>query len=306
MKEHHGVEDIPLYPFFGNRFNILFLNGAGVFHLYQYHLDFFEKVESENKLLTAVSWDLKVLSYKAGCKALGLLAKLVTGPLWRAMIKEKGAITPCYQHMLGCFEKWANDCSSFIKGDDSLFPDLNKDDSVYKSVIEPAPLLDDMTRQCLELIFGGFVVISKRMLEDHLVGGKFDQPNELLKTQTASEQTTNADAEQDFGMLDRLMKLKPKALDIVYEGIIMFNRNETRKWRDSLTPEQLSCVMKKARESKILQKQLYFERKKKIWQRKAENFKAGVEERERKDRALVAEKESLVRQIRGVWWIMGK
>ena len=32
LKDEHNISEIPLYPFLGNRFNILFLNGAGVFH----------------------------------------------------------------------------------------------------------------------------------------------------------------------------------------------------------------------------------------------------------------------------------
>ena len=44
-------------------------------------------------------------------------------------------------------------------------------------------------------------------------------------------------------MLDRLMKLKPKALDIVYEGIIMFTANNTRSWNDCLPKEQFDIAM---------------------------------------------------------------
>ena len=44
-------------------------------------------------------------------------------------------------------------------------------------------------------------------------------------------------------MLDRLMKLKPKALDIVYEGIIMFTANNTRSWHDCLPKEQFDIAM---------------------------------------------------------------
>ena len=35
-----------------------------------------------------------------------------------------------------------------------------------------------MLKQCLELIFGGFVSISKKMLEDHLHGGKYAAPDD--------------------------------------------------------------------------------------------------------------------------------
>ena len=52
------------------------------------------------------------------------------------------------------------------------------------------------------------------------------------------------------------MKLKPKAVQIIYEGMIMFTRNNTSKWRDSLSKEKLAKAMKFARESKSKQKQL--------------------------------------------------
>ena len=45
--------------------------------------------------------------------------------------------------------------------------------------------------------------------------------------------TSNVVSEQDFGLLDALVKLKPKALDIVKEGVIMYKLNKTKEWRDS-------------------------------------------------------------------------
>ena len=105
-------------------------------------------------------------------------------------------------------------------------------------MITPNVEFDEMAKQCLELIFGAFVVVSKRMLHDHLSDGKlyiyiyiyiylFFFSESLIQV-AKSVPATNADAERDFGMLDRLMKIKPKALDIVYEGIIMFNRNKMK------------------------------------------------------------------------------
>ena len=34
LKENYNMSEIPLYPFLGNRSNILFLNGGGDFELY--------------------------------------------------------------------------------------------------------------------------------------------------------------------------------------------------------------------------------------------------------------------------------
>ena len=39
--------------------------------------------------MSAVFHDLQVLPFKVACQALGLIEKLVSGPLWRMMVKEK-------------------------------------------------------------------------------------------------------------------------------------------------------------------------------------------------------------------------
>ena len=92
-------------------------------------------------------------------------------------------------------------------------------------------------------------------------------------SESKSVPTTNALAERDFGMLDRLMRSKPNALDIVYEGIIMFRLNKTKQWRDSLSKKELSSVMAIARKSKKLQKKTYFERKLKIHEQRVQKLK---------------------------------
>ena len=107
-------------------------------------------------------------------------------------------------------------------------------------------------------MFGGFVSILKKMLGDHLHGGKYAAPDQNLCQKILSVPTTNANPEQDFGMLDRLMKLKPKALYILHEGIIMFTANNTRGWCDRLPKDQFDIAMGLARESKKLLGEVYF------------------------------------------------
>ena len=118
LKENFNAKDIPLYPFLGNRFNIIFLNGAGVFELFSKIMSFFDLIDKENKLLTAVYYDFNVLQYKIGSRALRLIHKLVTGPLWRKFESEKSVLDMSghYQSMLVLFEKWASDCTLFVKG----------------------------------------------------------------------------------------------------------------------------------------------------------------------------------------------
>ena len=88
LKDEFGITSIPLFPFLGNRFNILFVNAAGVYFLCDQLIDFFRRIERNNKLLDALYWDLEVLSFKIGCRALGLIEKLITGPLWKIMVNE--------------------------------------------------------------------------------------------------------------------------------------------------------------------------------------------------------------------------
>ena len=59
----------------------------------------------------------------AACRALGMIDKLVTGPLWRSISKE-GHIFYMnieYQRLHYIFLSWASDASSFMKGDISIF-----------------------------------------------------------------------------------------------------------------------------------------------------------------------------------------
>ena len=119
-----SIGEVPLAPFKGNRFNITFYNGAGVYFLYNHLTEFFERVHSENKFLGAVYDDLKVNAFVAGCRALGLISKLVTGPLWRVLESNTVHVLEMsakYQHLQHSFEMWGEDASAVLKGEVELF-----------------------------------------------------------------------------------------------------------------------------------------------------------------------------------------
>ena len=62
---------------------MLFYNGGIFKFLYNHLKQFFEIVKDENKLLETVHSDLQIKSYLYGCRALSLICKFATGPLWR-------------------------------------------------------------------------------------------------------------------------------------------------------------------------------------------------------------------------------
>ena len=90
-----------------------------------------------------------------------------------------------------------------------------------------------MTKQALKIDITGLAAVTRWMLHDHVGDGKFanGQNDQELVKETQSVDTNNVEAEREFGMLDRLMNLKPKALDIVHESVIMFTGNKTGEWR---------------------------------------------------------------------------
>ena len=79
----HGIESVPLAQFWGNRFNIIFLDGAQVYYLHKHIIDFLQKwLGPWKKFLKGILDDANNELHIAGCKALGLIDKLITGPLW--------------------------------------------------------------------------------------------------------------------------------------------------------------------------------------------------------------------------------
>ena len=108
LTEEVGFLNVPFISFKENRFNVLFYNGGILYYLYDYLLHFFDIVKDDNKLLTAVYSHLQIQSYLSGCKALGLINKFVTGPLWRLL--ESGIhildLNKHYQKMRSLFLKY--------------------------------------------------------------------------------------------------------------------------------------------------------------------------------------------------------
>ena len=78
--KQHKMHSLPLTPYRGSRFNILFENASYVFFFHQHMISFLEGNNSNN-LLKAVLEDLKTPEFVAGCKALGLISCLITTPL---------------------------------------------------------------------------------------------------------------------------------------------------------------------------------------------------------------------------------
>ena len=220
-----GVDYLPLATFRGNRFNIVFHDAAGVFFLRDHLASFFEEYGAENSLLKAVAADLAEPVYLAGCKALGLINKLLTGPLWRVLESKMSILdmNEVYTSMRDQFKVWSEDASSFLEGQTALFDD---------TTIKHGEILDDLlmensnnaiVQELLQVIFKSFYILCERLLVDHLPGGVHDKPSEEKRCQTQSVPKTNTVSERDFAQLDRFLRVKPNATTVALESLILFS-----------------------------------------------------------------------------------
>ena len=112
---------MPLAQFVGNRFNILFYDSAGVFYLRTHIEKFIESAHGNNAnlLLKSVLRDLKNPLFISGCRALGLVDKVITGPLWRKI--QESSISVLQMGTVYCelkekFDSWLLNAQEVVNG----------------------------------------------------------------------------------------------------------------------------------------------------------------------------------------------
>ena len=86
---------------------------------------FIESVHGKeaNRLLQAVLSDLKDPVNIAGCRALGLIDKVVTGPLWRKLVETSASVlqmSSVYSRVRTKFDVWSQDSYSILQGSEFL------------------------------------------------------------------------------------------------------------------------------------------------------------------------------------------
>ena len=207
LTEEVGFLNVPFISFKRNQFNVFFYNGGILYYIHDHLLHFFDIVKDDNKLPKAVLSDLQIQSYLCGCRALGLINKFVTGPLWRLLESEIHILdlNKHYQKICSLFFDLSADASEFMLGNVIFFENIQiSKDGIYSSLLLPSDILDEPTKQCLEIIFGSLCIVTRRILNDHLKDGKYANPCEQLYIETVSVSTTNSIAERDFGMLDHM------------------------------------------------------------------------------------------------------
>ena len=84
-------------------------------------IKFIESVHGKNAnhLLESVLKDLKTPALIAGCRALGLIDKIITGPLWRKLEESSISVLEMgstYCELKDKLDLWSSDSSSLLDG----------------------------------------------------------------------------------------------------------------------------------------------------------------------------------------------
>lgn len=305
----HGVHKIPLAQFVGNRFNILFYDAAGIYYLKDHMIQFIESVHGKqaNRLLECVLKDLKNPAFISGCRALGLIDKIVTGPLWRKLEESSTSVLKMgstYCEIKDKFDTWSNDACALIEGSAVCIPgaEIHEDD-VWNALIQ-SNLTDTMTQELLQLLFRAFSVTTQRLLIDHLPGGiHHDVTDAEIIGETASVPTTNVSPERDFAVLDRLLREKPNAHLVALEAMILFSHNKTSSWMEQLTYDEREKLLQSARTLAPTVREKFKARRREIEARREKYLEKRAEAIARKELKTVREKEKLTKQIEkfGLW-----
>ncbi|XP_065646071.1 uncharacterized protein LOC136076670 [Hydra vulgaris] len=250
-----GEDRCMFASFLGNRFNILFYNGAALYYHSKSIKEFLCQWPNPNNLLKAVKEDISNILFLAESRALGIFDKLITGPLWR-LIEEKKNILSMNKYLFRLKMKLSDlckDASPMLNATPVFDPrdvEIHKD-KLYEKLFEDTGNIefDVLVQQSLEIISHTFLIILERQAIDQLPGGKYWNSDDQIQKAAENVPTTNKASESDFAILDLLIRTKPNAKIQTIQAYTMWYRNKTLAWLDAKSEEKRNILIETASHS---------------------------------------------------------
>lgn len=302
-----GISKNPLIHFRGNRFNVIFANGARIYYLHHHISDFLKSWGTPNRLLQAVMEDINNPINIAGSKALGLIDKHITGPLWR-LLESDIHVLDIPQHYLklkNFFERCTEESiNQFMTGENIPFnSDLVKKDNIWDALVSSSNY-DTVTRQMLLSIFKAFELLLNRILADlHPVITAEKGSKPTVRQATACVPATNTISERDFAKLDRLIREKPHASTLALEAHILFANNKTSNWLAQKSATEREKLMQEARKNAPHFRKTYQQRVTRIEQEQIKQQKQKEKRKMEAETRLIRAKEKVTSEMLdyGLW-----
>ena len=239
-----------IVSFLRHRFNVLFIDGAAIYYHRTHIADFLETLPESNRLLLCIKDSIQSPICLAALRALGIIAVLVTQPLWRVVERQDIHIFDLNRHWLHLelsLGELSSDATSLLQGA-SVFPEFPAHkDNVFEELFMPClPEVESLTKECLELLCFHMHSLVKRQLEDQLPGGNYATPSAEVVAATKSCPTTNRTGEKDFSDLDREVNRAPQRFTSHISGTICFRNNKSSKYFKALPSDKRRTLMVRA------------------------------------------------------------
>ena len=302
----HGIHKVPLAHFKGNRFNILFHNAGGIYFLRHHIHKFLTSVwGASNQLLKVVLSDIKCPFNISGCKALGLINKFITTPLWRLLESTQHILD--VPELISDLQSFLHTCTQdvqkvmeFIQGEYTPYPGVPvKKDEIWECLVDPSSDTDPLVLLMLQAIFRSLAVLITRFTDD-----SSDLPyDRKTEEETKSVGVSNIVSERDFAQLDHLIRQKPSATILSLEAHILFVNNKTSAWLRQKTAAEREELLSVARSLAPSHRRQFRERLSQLRKQREEALQKKQLEAERKAKRLLQEKEKLTAEIvqHGLW-----
>ena len=307
----HGFHHIPVQPFSGSRFNVLFHNGGGVFSCLDTVKRYLaETISTKNRLHTTILSQIADNHILSGCRALGLINKLLTGPLWRALVREDVNIldmSSVYSQSLGSLERWAKDSEEVLYGRATPFQNATIEKDIVYATLTTAHQTDESTKRILQVMFSELIPKWEKWFAEHLPGGLYSNPTSELTEEAAHVPTTNIVSERDFAQLDRARTIAPHANTEYFEGKILYRNNKTSEWIENKSEKDQSELISLVRKDSSSRIGKESESKKQLIRNKIEvqKEKTLLHERQEMRKRLQKEKILIELQKDGGLWLSG-
>ncbi|XP_063415652.1 uncharacterized protein LOC134697357 [Mytilus trossulus] len=305
MKKEDHVKFI---RFTHNRFNVFFLLG----HVTYFHREnikhFLHSFQGcTNRLLSSVYQDICNPLLVAGSRALGIISKIITGPLWRN-IECKTHILDINDTLTGLRSFLAeakDDCSEVVTGKHVPFPEESckiENDIVMAELFKPDET-DVMTIQVLQALFSCMLNLLDRQAADHLPGGKYFSKPTDISAESKSVLKHNKLPEFFFGQLDFLLRYRPNASLLCNEAYLLYSHNKTDEWLQSLDDVmRIQLINDSRKEGKNIRLK-FKERLKTIEEKRLATLKLKEKEISEKKKRVLKKKETFTNDILffGLW-----
>jgi hypothetical protein len=303
LKEKFQARSLPLTPYRGSRFNVLFHNSSVLYCLHPYLLDFLT-TNHNNGLTASVFHDLQQPYYVAMVRSFAILSKLYMKPMW-AMLEDRDVdivqMGKYYSSMVSSLETATENPELLLQGQ-SPFPEhYLRRDEWWEEVFKVSEDYDSMTLTSLGITVPTLASLLKHHLKDHLPGGIHEQ---LESSEVHGVPKHNKFCESLFAYWDHLLRFRPNISTLTAEAFTLFAMNKTGQWLQAMDEVERNKVIRQAQKDTKELKNKYKERQEEIRRHRRESLEKERQERERKQRERAVEISALcvkLEALGGLW-----